>query len=455
MGFKPQGMPSAFLRTSTPNTNQRKRIIDRLVTIDSYELGKQQINVVAEDGTHLMATVRPDAIARNIKRSQEQGGKNSVAKWEGYSIDSRMAENLKPGHKIVLERMEEVRSFQNNGKTVKSVLVDRVINVADVRPEKTFEGLFSISTYQNNVFHVQSWERKAVHIDDQQNIERIKQHLDEGSQAYLNKQLRPHWGVQFRVVQPLNNEKNECLVIDTSPPFEWVPRKTDESGAEIEPGHPLDGAKFIELLLDAREGYLGYVSQKFPEAQYPGRFIEVCPYINYRAGPKSRYMAIPERQFDPLYKLAHTQTKLAIDDDTFVQGKNLAVLGVLQLSADQADHASRTYIPRNIAVRLHASGPMGHVHAWVRTFDDRKTTPHEALRNVLVNKATPGEKTSIPVQQPFAQAPEAGSVVSSTPGMDQQNAFDDWDDMDELFGEPPSLNADMAREKLAAARDGH
>ncbi len=456
MGFKPQGMPSAYSRASTPSTNQRKRVVDRLITIDSYNLGAQQIYGITEDGTAVLATIRPETISKNIQRSQESGSKGLMIKWEGYLIDQRMAEHLKPGQKIVLERMEEQRTVQHNGKSARVVVADRVLNVADPHPEKAFEGLFSISTYQSKVFHVQSWERKAVSIDDTVNIERIRQRLDEGSQAYLNKQLKPHMGVQFRVVQPIGTE---LTVIDTSPTFDWVPRKTDEHGQEVEPGHPLDAQKFMELLFDAREGYGAYVNEKFPEAQFPGRFIEVCPYINYRAGQMSRYMVIPERTFDPLYKLAHTQTKLAQDDEAFVQGKNVAVLGVLQLSADQPDPVNRTYISRNIAVRLHASGPMGHVHAWVRSSDDKKTVPHEALRNVLVNKEPPGEKTSVPAYTPpsptFAKpaggAPTTAAAESTQNELNDRNAFDDdWDDMDDLFAEPPIADA---RQKLAAAKN--
>jgi hypothetical protein len=468
MGFKPQGMPSTFIRSnSSSNPNQRRRVICTLVKVDSYDLAQRQINCTDETGAKLMVQIRPETIARNVQRAKELAGTRPQApKWEGYLIDQRMAESLPPGQKIVLEKAEKTRSIQHNGQTVGVLLSDRIINIADPSPDKTFEGLFSISTYQNHVFHVQRWEEKGVSIDDPAQIDRIKAVLDEGSQAFLNKELRPHYGVQFRVVQPPVNPTENCIVLDTSPPFDWIPRQFDANQQEIAPGRPLDGAKFADLLFDETEGYLGYVRSTFSEEAYPGAFIEVCPYINYRAGPRSRYMAIPEKTFDPLYVLANTQTRLAIGDDTFAQGKNMAVKGVLQLSADQVDLQTRTFKPRNIAVRLHATGPKGHVHAWIRTSDNRKTQPHEALKQIPVQRSLPGEKSNFsPAQASASQyqnptppqvphvAPQAQHAApSGGSALDNQNAFDDWGDDEDPF---PNDGADSAtaeaRARLAEA----
>lgn len=458
MGFKPQGMPSTFIRSNS-GPNQRRRFIDMLVKIDSYDLAQRQMNCTDESGAKLMVQIRPDTIERNVKRAKELAGTRPQApKWEGYLIDQRMAESLPPGQKIVIEKAEKTRSIQHNGQTMGVVQSDRIINISDPSPEKTFEGLFSISTYQNHVFHVQRWEEKAASIDDLAQIDRIKAVLDEGSQAFLNKELRPHYGVQFRVVQPPVNASDNCVVIDTSPPFDWIPRQFDANQQEIAAGRPLDGPKFMELLFDETEGYMGYVRSSFSAEQFPGVFIEVCPYINYRAGPRSRYMAIPEKTFDPLYELANTQTRLAIGDETFAQGKNVAVKGVLQLSADQVDLQTRTFKPRNIAVRLHATGPKGHVHAWIRTSDNRKTQPHEALKQIRVQRAIPGEKSNYaPVAgapAPYQPAPPAyhatpppHAVPTGGNALDNQNAFDDWGDDEDPF---PSNGADTATSEARA-----
>lgn len=476
MGFKPQGMPSAFSRATTGGAQQRRRVIDMLVTINSYDFGQRQINCTAEDGTKMMVQIRPETVARNVNRAKETAGTRPQApKWEGYMIDQRMADSLPAGQKIVIEKAEKIKTLQVNGATAAVVMSDRVLNIADPNPKKTFEGLFSISTYQNHVFHVQHWLDEIGYLcTDDAAMERIRQSLDEGSTAFLNKELRPHWGVQFRVTQVIAGP-DDYPVLDTSPPFEWIPRQFDANNQEIAPGHPLDGAKFNELLFDPQNGYIAYAKSKFPEDQYPGCVIEVVPYVNYRAGPRSRYMAIPEKQFDPLYKLANTQTKLAIDDDTFAQGKNVAVKGVLQLSADQADLATHTFKTRNIAVRLHANGPMGHVHAWVRAFDGHKTRPHEALRQVQVQKATPGEKAPGAMgygqeqsgynAPPAYSPPPAYTPPAYTPppaqqhsGMDARSVFEeeDWSSMDDEdpFGAPSSSgpDTDALRRSLDDAR---
>lgn len=460
MGFKPQGMPSTFIRsTSGPNQNQRRRVIDKLVTIDSYDLAQRQLNCTDEAGSKLMVQIRPETIARNVQRAKELAGTRPQApKWEGYLIDDRLSESLPTGQKIVIEKAEKTRSIQHNGQTMDVMLSDRIINIADPSPEKTFEGLFSISTYQNHVFHVQRWEEKAASIDDQAQMDRIKAALDEGSQAFLNKELRPHYGVQFRIVQPAANPSDNCIVLDTSPPFDWIPRQFDANQQETAPGRPLDGAKFSELLFDEAEGYLAYWRTSFPAEQFPGLFVEVCPYINYRAGPRSRYMAIPEKTFDPLYVLANTHTRLAIGDETFAQGKNMAVKGVLQLSADQVDLSTRTFKPRNIAVRLHATGPKGHVHAWIRTSDNRKTQPHEALKQIPVQRSMPGEKSNQApgpgAPAPYQPASPAHRFDHNAPqppaggnALDNKTAFDDWGDEDDPF---LSDGADTATAKARA-----
>ena len=447
MGFKPQGMPTAFARNNQTGNGQRRRVDSKLVTIESYDLTQQQINCVDTEGQRLMVQIRPETVARNVKRNKEieaAGTRPMTQKWEGYLIDHRMAEHLPPGHKVVVERLERIKSLTHNGQTWYVCQSDRIINLADQSPHKTIEGLLSISTYQNNIFHVQHWEDNAFLYTDAANLERVSKQLDEDCNAFLNKELRPHHGVQFRVVVPAANPEEKGLVVDISPCFDWISKQLDANGNEISPGRPIDGAKFKSLLLDPQEGYLGYVNQRFPEVQYPGRFIEVSYYTNYRAGPRSRYMVIPDRTFDPIYRLAFTQTKLAIDDTEYVMGRNVAVRGVLQLSSDQPDKETRTFKPRNIAVRLHADGIIGHVHAWIRDHQGRKTTPHEALKQVNVNRSTPGEKTSVTPeqhdysqQQPAAQnykpaqsAPAASESVPAT-GLNGKNPFDDWEDFDD------------------------
>ena len=447
MGFKPQGMAGAFNK-SEGAAQQRKSVIDLLVTIDSYDLGQRQLNCTGQDGSKMMVQIRPETIARNLKRTQEldaQGARPQFQKWEGFQIDQRMAEHLPPGHKVTIEKVERVRTINHNGAVAYLVNSDRVINLADQAPNKAFEGLFSISTYQNNIFHVQHWEEKAISIENIPEMDRIRAQLDEDSKAFLNKELRPHHGVQFRVVVPAKTPTEKGTVIDTSACFDWISRVVDANGNEIIPGKPLDADKFNELLFDEARGYLSaYVDKMFPDEKYPGRFIEVVFYTNYRAGPRSRYMVIPDRQFDPLYRLAYTQTKLAMDDNEFVQGKNVAVRGVLQLSSDQADMQTRTFKSRNIAVRLHANGIIGHVHSWIRDHLGNKTQPHESLRQVNVNRVSPGEKQSIQ-QQTYTTAPVP--QPESTQAGTFSGDYDDWDDFDEN-----PFNENSLRQKLNDAQ---
>lgn len=477
MGFQAAGMSSSFTRQGATGGQSDKKPfrICKAVTIDSYELGQRQIHCTDRQGNKMIVQIRPATIERNVTRSNENAAtRTEPPKWEGYLIDSRMESSLPPGNLIVLESVEKMRSIQHNGQTVGIYMSDRVMNPADQSPDKTREGLYSISTYQDHVFHVLEWEEKAVAIDDEAQIERIREALEEGEQAYLRKELRPYMGVQFRVVLPAPAEGERCPVIDTSPFFDWVSRQFDENQQEISQGHPMGGQKFMDLLFDPIEGFAAYAKNNFPEDRFAGAFVEICPYISYRAGPRSRYMAISEKTFDPIHQMANVQTRLAIDDEKFMKGRALAVMGVLQLSADQVDLTNRSFKARNIAVRLHASGPKGHVHAWVRTSTGLKTQPHEALRPIRTQQpdANKPASQSYPSHAPQEQAPgradqpprraeqqsysapvrapaPAPAPAPAAGPMDNNNAFDDWDEIP--FGDPDETAA-KARQQLAEAR---
>lgn len=441
MSFSAKGVPQAFARSNTSNNKRTERKIDKLITITNYDLGNRQINGVDEKGVTVSVTVRPEAIARNLVRAQTNPG--TTAKWEGHAIDQRMASNLLPGQKIVLERASVQNSQTVNGTTVQTLVTDYIRSTRDPSPEKTFEGLFSISSYQGRVFLIQRWDQpNAILVSDAAAMEEFYGKVDAAFNAYQNKEPVPTYGFQARVVLPSANSKDPCTAIDLAPTIDWISREVDEQQRETSPGHPLNSDKLKAILFDAEDGYIRHVNDHFPEEQYPGRFIEITTYRNYRAGPMSRNMEIPDREYDPLYQMTHTPTRLAIDDTTFVMEKNIAALGVLQLSADKVDLTTRSFVTRNIAVQLHVNGPKGHVHSWIRTHDGRVVRPHESLRQKTSKETaeTPAQSNSMP--QDFGQmanqapaAPVSMNTPIQTPAASTGPSFDesDWDFDDDPF----------------------
>lgn len=473
--FNPQGTHRAFVKQE--GDEWKPRPADLLVTIESYNIAQGIINCVDERARKISARISPASIARNEARKKAPASQAPRdIQWEGYLVDERMAKHLKIGHKVVLEKAVSKRApIKQNNQTLYIYESERVLNVSDPSPAKTFEGLFTVSTFEGRVFQVQKWDEKAIDINDTTAIANIAGELDEINAAYIQKQFRPTVGVQFRVVRPSASPEEKYTVLDTSPPFDWVPRVRDENGVETSAGHPLDGAKFIEFV----SGYSGYANDKFPQETNPGMFVELVRYVNYKASGMSRYMAIPEQQFDPLFILSHTQTRLAQDDSDFVQGKNYAVKGVLQLSADEPDPVTKTWKPRNIAVRLHANGPKGHVHAWVRSNDGHKTEPCQELKQVPVSKNGPGEKNSVtvpsvatPVATPpsqipasIAAAPSVAAPADNQPAAPEAQTFggdsggfeDDWpafnDNDDNPFGSDSGAGVSAAQASVAAAKN--
>ena len=461
--FNPQGTQRAFVRQDGGD-GFKPRPQDLLVTIESYNIGQGIMNCVDTRDRKISARISAAAISRNEARKAANPSGPTDIQWEGYCIDERMAKHLKVGHRIVLERAVSKRApIKQNNQTLYIYEADRVVNVSDPSPEKTFEGLFTVSTYEGRIFQVQHWAEKAIDINDVTAIENIRRELDEINNAYVQKQFLPTVGIQFRTVAPGANANDPYVVLDTSPPFDWVPREKDENGVEISPGHPLDGNTFIGYV----SGYTDYALGKFPKEQHPGVFVEMIRYVNFKASGLSRYMAVPENQYDPLFTLSHTQTKLAIDDGDFVQGKNYAVRGILQLSANKPDNATQSWIVRNIAQRLHANGAKGHVHAWVRSFDGHKTSPHEALRQVPTVKNGPASADhrpapSAPTPAPSAPQSSIGAPAAQAPStpMDDQSGFggdDDWPGFegdDHPFGDGFGNSGDVsaAQAAVAAAR---
>lgn len=434
MSFSAKGVSQSFSRTNSGSARApRKR--DILMTIESYDFGARQINGVDEQGNKIAAIVNPETIARVSQRPNTSA---TPAKWQGHSIDQAMADHLKIGDKIVLESAVPMGTLSLNGSSVKKVQTDYIRNTRDPSPEKTFEGLFSISADKGRIFLVQRWEQKAYLVSDAAKMQHVYDLFDEASEKYKNGEPVATYGFQARVVIPSENPKDPCIVYDLSPPIDWIQRQLDENKTEIAPGRPLDSQKLKEILF-AEDGYIPYADNLFPLESYPTRFYEIAIFRNYRAGPMSRQMEIPDRQYDPFYIMSRTPTRLALDDSSFVTEKNIAVLGVLQLSADKPDPANRTFITRNLAVQLHANGPKGHVHSWVRTHDDRITRPHEKLKqqtNSTKNDSAQNSTSSHPEMVPFADPIQTNirevQAVKQAPSSVNKNESDfdfddDWD----------------------------
>lgn len=353
MGFTANGVATPFKKS---NNKQFKRSPNsRIVVIDAYDLPKQQITCHTLDNQKMLVSIQQSAITRC-------GAGNNQAKWEGHLIDKRMQSVLPVGTRVVIEKAERLAVVDG----VWIMESTRIINLTDQSPEKAFEAVFSITADQENkVFTVQHWNEQAINIEDKAAVKALADLLEEEYKVFTSGTMIPLHGFQFRVLD------NVEMVVDISPRFDWIPSIKNENGEVVVDGTPIHAAKFEELI----NGYTAYANERYPKHD-----IEIMIYKNYRHGPQSRYAPIPMHQAAPLRQLVSASTRLAIGDTDVIQGGNIAVKGVIQLTADEVDMKTRSFVNRNIVARLFPDGPIGHVCRWVKTSLGHKIEVHEELK---------------------------------------------------------------------------
>jgi hypothetical protein len=390
MSYQASNMRSPFARQNAgPGRPSRPERNDLMVRIDSFDLGARKLLGTIENLEHRKmqghfaeVTISPKSVESGLKSQQRMQARPDQEErrvpWVGWRIDSDMAAHLKPGQLIVVERADEMgapRARSDERKT-HSFEAWRIANVQDDSPEKTFAAIITISTYEGRVFQAQRWTEQAFLASNQEAVGEVVRQLDDISEQLANRQYPATLGVQFRIVVPGANPNDANEVIDLSPPFDYIARSVDETGNEV-PGRPLDSEAFLHLIEDYKANY---VDVKFPQHEFPTAFFEIASYRNYRGSRISRYLEVSDREFDPIHVMAHATSKLARDDSDMVNEKNCAVRGIMQLTADQPDEATRTFIPRNFLYRLHVNGNRGHVHTMVRCHDGRRATMAQELR---------------------------------------------------------------------------
>jgi hypothetical protein len=418
------GIVSYGNRASRSKTNERRQVADRLVEVLEYNLDQAIMVAKTDDGRVLHVHIDPESIKRNeesIAKKRKEGRIANQISFMGHLINDQMETHIPAGkqHKAILERSEVVRSTKQGDETILVVRANRIINVTN--PEKTHEGLFTVSAYNGRIAFVQEWPEDllAIDVEDGDKIDQLVQEIDKsfenfGAMVEGKPVVMPSVGIQLRVIVPndsaanANQEENQYanatpakyLVIDTSACVDWIPGKKDEEGNVVVKGHPLDSDAFEAFV----SGYIEYAEGRFPSLDFK---IEVVPYKNFPAGKMSPYLVLKDSQADPVTQLATTHTRLSQDDDSKTVGKNWAVRGIIQLTSDAEVKISRTQleiIPRNYVSRLHANNVKGHVHSWIKSSDGEKCAPHPMLKRFIPVDAL--QNSSARVQNTNPQAEE-------------------------------------------------
>lgn len=434
VAFTGKGLVSAGY-TPKSNTTTRNFVNDnrdRAVEVVGYDIPNAKMfarelikNKQGEESyIDLEVTIDPEAVERGKKNAAEKDLTNTI-QFQGHSIDEKMASRLpaNKNKKVVLEKAKQVRVQTVDGKKVYHLQAQRVINVPNEEPDRFFQGTFTVSANRDGtrVNSVQHWSDKAISVDDQENIDKLAAQMDEilsnyGEKMHDKPLILPTIGIQLRTIVPHKDEKNEevaFMTVDTSGALDHVPAVKDESTGEyIKQAHPLDSETFRQYV----EGYKEHIANNFAE-EYPEYRIEITPYYNYKASPMSNTLVLKENKWDPISQMATCKTRLSQDEDRYVQGKNWAVRGIIQISGDREYRVTPRqieFIPTYFVNKLHANNIKGHVQAWVRSSEGQKVVVHEKLQRI---KDTP-ENTN----------KNSSSVSSDSTVSMQDNSTDHLDD---------------------------
>jgi hypothetical protein len=442
---------------SGENNNQQQNQYDRLVTVLGYNTEAKTLVCEDEKGKKYEVFVNPEEVIRGEKAATAMSIDRTKT-WMGHSIDKQMEKNYPAGSKLILQRSRVHK--KDNGQGMAVTEVQRVIGVPNPEPDKTFQGIFTLTarTDENRlqrVARVQHWQEKGIDVNDESAIQALKQQMDESS-VNLGQKIGeynvtlPSVGVQFRALMKTDrpdpyyqgpNKEDAFIyeVVNTSIPFDWMPGPLDESGKEIKSqAHPITGDEMLEFM----DAYIAYISEheQFKD-HIDDMIVEICAYRSYPASNnKQLQLTFGEQNRDqhaeknPLYQLSHRKSYVDMDQtaDGLIQGRNYAVRGIIQISPNKLEKigGKPTEIPSYWVNNLHANSTKGHVMALVRTSQDYKAEPHANLKLIVeAKKEQSNDAAPAPAraQAPSAPAPAAAPAAPVRHEPQPQADLDDFD----------------------------
>lgn len=434
------------------NGDQQQRPYDRLVTVLGYNTDARTLACEEPSGKKFEVFVNLDEYARGEKTAIQMNVDRSKT-WMGHSIDKQMEKNYPAGSKVILQRSRVHK--KDNGQGMAVTEVQRVIGVPNPEPDKTFQGIFTLTarTDENRmkrVARLQHWQNRAIDLTNTDALEELKVQMDEAAARNGEKvgpnhmHTRPTIGVQFRAAIKTDRKfqvDNSPIfeVVETSIPFDWMPGPLDESGKEIKSqAHPIKG----EEMLDLAPQFYDYMENhpQFKEAFASGEVIvEACPYKSYPASNNKQLQLTfgePARdahaEKNPLYQLSHRKSYVDFAQTELIQGRNYAVNGIVQISPNKLEKigGKPVEIDSYWINNVHANHTTGHVMAMVRTSEGFKAEPHANLKLIFEKKAegegAPAAVPAAPARTPAASAPApAPTAAPARPAPQPQVDMDD------------------------------
>jgi hypothetical protein len=418
--FKPGGSAAAFTRNGDGNTFPKKiSYEDKLVTIVSYDLEKAAIHGKDERGEDVVIMISREAKERNRKFE------SMAAPFFGHLIDARMEKKIPVGNFVVVEKcafLNYAKKENGGGKIYEGT---RVINCTVQDKEKVYRGIFTVSAWQNRISSVQHWNASST-IDTASVAPRLQAVVDEAAAG-----SRPV-AVGF-MLRALVKNGAEYTCVNSTPPIDWVSGEKDESGTETKKGGNITPQYFEETVANYRE-YLTNCGISFD-------LVDIMTYKNFKSSIQAKGMDL-DKEFG-LKRLAERAVKLS-HDDTGYAGKVWACSGIIQLTEDEMKREGKnvTFVPRNLAMKLHANGAVGDVRNWVRAPNGEKVRTAENLK-LVHNPRDEGMAPAVAMESVLAAATqiedrvaaERAAAEAAVKAVYTSPMVDPDDDITALFGD--------------------
>lgn len=396
------GVSRPKINTNNGDYKRIKNSFDRLLTIEDYDLPNHAILAYDDKGIKYRITVNQEVFLNNEAYFQKSDKDYSTVQFFGHKIDQKMKTSLPAGSKFVAHKSTVLS--KDDGRGYKTTEIERVYDVKCPDPDKTFEGVFTASYRMEEgkarVSHIQHWNRNGINVNSSDDIEKLKDLMDEalsinGKKIGSQTVTVPTYGVQFRTLKATDrkfeldgSDKKVFEVVDTSIPFDWLTLE-DENGNPIkDQAHMITGDEMVNYA----EQYIEHISTHPDFQEYTDSLsIEICYYKVYPASKNDNMVltkGIPDKDKNadknPLYQLTHATSYVDLDnsDTGRLVGKNNAVRGIIQISENKPEKVNGKFeeVQVNWVSRLHAYSTRGHVHSFIRTYDDQKAEPHEKLK---------------------------------------------------------------------------
>jgi hypothetical protein len=473
MAYNSNSVARGTVKGDTP-FSQRSNTLNRrdlLIYVTNYDLERHLIcgNHV-QDGRYMEISVDPQEVARGREQEQRNPQKTAEAAYLGHSIDARMKERIVPdgAHIAIVEGAEVTKKINKtvNGQPQEIRLVRcRRISDGGVNPKKTFEALVTLTKNSrfNSVDRVQCWSAEATDVTNEEAVAALAARFDKVSNAHRNAQAEiqdggkgtsylPIIGVELRTVRMSDNPAEGGRIVDLSGRMERTRAEYDPStNTLISPSVPIDGAVFKQNL----EAYTKYVKETYGENVR----IEMSTYTSYPTGRYNNDFDFNEMRsgYSPFLQMASARSKVAADDDAFVEGGNYGGWGVVSISKDKTDDAG-TVIPRHYVNRVYvSSNAKSFVHRKIKSADGQAYDLEDGLKGDVLRwkdtQKTPAQNT-VPSRAPQAPAARPAASAPSFDGGDDFSGGDAGHDdipFESLSSTRPTAPATPAASNFAPA----